>query len=234
MEGMRSEIKMMLQGIERYNPENIKTLEHYVELQAREKGYDLEANLALLKLYQFNPTFGNLKVVVQILLKSLTNLPHTDFVLCKCLLSQELLEDAQVRYLQQLLSNLTSDSPLSQITNILYLADLLEMCQFKVFWAQIHEKSDLVKSVTGFEDSIRRFVCHVISITYQTIEVGVVGELLGLVQDSSVNYWMEQYGWKTSEDGFVTVSNQEEIIKTRNITEKIDIESVASIMASCY
>ena len=97
MEGMRSEIKMMLQGIERYNPENIKTLEHYVELQAKEKGYDLEANLALLKLYQFNPTFANMKVVVQILLKSLTNLPHTDFVLCKCLLSQELLEDAQVR-----------------------------------------------------------------------------------------------------------------------------------------
>ena len=123
---------------------------------------------------------------------------------------------------------------LPQITNILYLADLLEMCQFKVFWAQIHEKSDLVKSVTGFEDSIRRFVCHVISITYQTIEAKVVGELLGLVQDSSVNYWMDQYGWKISEDGFVTVSNQEEIIKTRNITEKIDIESVASIMASCY
>ena len=97
MEGMRSEIKMMLQGIERYNPENIKTLEHYVELQAREKGYDLEANLALLKLYQFNPTHSNMKVVVQILLKSLTNLPHTDFVLCKCLLSQDLLEDAEVR-----------------------------------------------------------------------------------------------------------------------------------------
>ena len=95
MEGMKSEIKSMLQGIERYNPENIKTLEHYVDLQAREKGYDLEANLALLKLYQFNPTYNNLSVVVQILLKALTNLPHTDFVLCKCLLSQELLEDSQ-------------------------------------------------------------------------------------------------------------------------------------------
>ena len=93
---MKSEIKSMLQGIERYNPENIKTLEHYVDLQAREKGYDLEANLALLKLYQFNPTYNNLSVVVQILLKALTNLPHTDFVLCKCLLSQELLEDSQV------------------------------------------------------------------------------------------------------------------------------------------
>ena len=27
-------------------------------------------------------------VVVKILLKALANLPHTDFVLCKCLLSQ--------------------------------------------------------------------------------------------------------------------------------------------------
>ena len=61
-------------------------------------GYDLEANLALLKLYQFNPERTNLRVIVQILLKALTNLPHTDFVLCKCLLAQEVLEDAEVKY----------------------------------------------------------------------------------------------------------------------------------------
>lgn len=77
-------------------------------------------------------------------------------------------------------------------------------------------------------------MCHVISITYQTIEDKVVGELLGLVQEDAVQFWMEQYGWKGADGGFVTVSNQEEIIKTRNITENIDIESVASIMASCY
>ena len=29
-------------------------------------GYDLEANLALLKLYQFNPTHNNLASVVQV------------------------------------------------------------------------------------------------------------------------------------------------------------------------
>merc|ERR1712083_836636 len=146
----------MLQGIERYNPDNIKTLECYVDLQARERGYDLEANLALLKLYQFNPTHTNMAVVVQILLKSLTNLPHTDFVLCKCLLSQEVQEDPQIK-------------------TILYLADLLEMCQFKVFWQQVHSQGELIKSVQGFEDSVRRFVCHVICITYQTIEEGVLG-----------------------------------------------------------
>ena len=30
---MKGQIKTMLQGIERYNPDNIKTLEHYVDLQ---------------------------------------------------------------------------------------------------------------------------------------------------------------------------------------------------------
>ena len=66
MEGMKSQMVSMLQGIERYNPDNIKTLECYVDLQARERGYDLEANLALLKLYQFNPTHTNMAVVVQV------------------------------------------------------------------------------------------------------------------------------------------------------------------------
>merc|ERR1712080_304121 len=181
----------------------IKTLEHYVDLQSREKGFDLEANLALLKLYQFNPTHNNMAVVVQILLKALTNLPHTDFVLCKCLLSQDVLDEPQVK-------------------TILYLADLLEMCQFKIFWQQVHTQADLVRSVDGFEDSIRKFVCHVICITYQTIEESVLSELLGLVQENAVAHWLDMYGWKVGSDSVVTVSSQEEIIKTRNITEKID------------
>lgn len=74
----------------RYNPENIMTLEKYVEIQSRDNAYDLEANLALLKLYQLNPTRFNVDITCQILLKALTNLPHTDFVLCKCLLSEKI------------------------------------------------------------------------------------------------------------------------------------------------
>ena len=54
MDGMKSQIKSMLQGIERYNPENIKTLEHYVDLQAREKGYDLSQKYFIIvtKIFQ--------------------------------------------------------------------------------------------------------------------------------------------------------------------------------------
>lgn len=55
-------------------------------MQSRENTYDLEANLAVLKLYQFNPEKFNADITCQILLKALTNFPHTDFTLCKCLL----------------------------------------------------------------------------------------------------------------------------------------------------
>ena len=49
--------------------------------------------------------------------------------------------------------------------------DLLEMCQFKTFWSKINQMNDLIRCVAGFEDLIRKFVCHVISITYQNIQV---------------------------------------------------------------
>lgn len=70
----------------RYNPANLQTLERYVDMQSRDNTYDLEANLSVLKLYQFNPEKFNVDITCQILLKALTNFPHTDFTLCKCLL----------------------------------------------------------------------------------------------------------------------------------------------------
>merc|ERR1719147_511720 len=132
------------------------------------------------------------------------NLPHTDFVLCKCMLSQDILEEPQV-------------------STLLYLADLLEMCQFKIFWKDINKEAELVRSVAGFEDAIRKFVCHVISITYQTIKERVLQKLLGLVDESAIRVWIDRYGWKIDTNGLVSIANQEEIIKTRNITEKVDL-----------
>merc|ERR1719341_1777293 len=99
-------------------------------------------------------------VVVQILMKALTNLPHTDIVLAKCLLTQ----------------------------------DLLEMCQFKTFWKETNKEAELVNSVAGFEDSVRKFVCHVISVSYQTIEESTLQELLGLVDENAIKVWIDKYG----------------------------------------
>ena len=87
-EQMRENLSKLLKGIKRYNPENLATLECYPETQDKENAYSLEANLAVLKLYQFNPALFQTTVMAQILLKALTKLFHADFNLCKCMIDQ--------------------------------------------------------------------------------------------------------------------------------------------------
>lgn len=45
LDGMKAALAATLQGIERYNPDNIPKLERYIDEQVSENGYDLEANL---------------------------------------------------------------------------------------------------------------------------------------------------------------------------------------------
>ncbi|XP_060575281.1 eukaryotic translation initiation factor 3 subunit K-like [Ruditapes philippinarum] len=212
-DAMRSTVATLLKGIDRYNPENLGTLERYVDMQIRENTYDLEANLGVLKLYQFNPGYYQTNVTAQILMKALTNLPHTDFTLCKCLIDT-------VRQ---------TEEPVKTVMN---LADLLETCRFQEFWELIQKEPDVTMGVKGFEDSVRKFVCHVVGATYQTIPVLHLTELLGGIPDTQVKQWISKYGWNLSTDGNVYITNQEDNIKTKNITEKITFDSVAAIMAS--
>ncbi|XP_015748216.1 PREDICTED: eukaryotic translation initiation factor 3 subunit K-like [Acropora digitifera] len=51
---MREKVSQLLKGIDRYNPENLKTLEGYVHFQVYNNAYDVDANLAVLKLHPCN------------------------------------------------------------------------------------------------------------------------------------------------------------------------------------
>ena len=91
-------------------------------------------------------------------------------------------------------------------------------------------------SKSHFPQYCRKLVCHVISITYPNILDETLCEQLGLVNENAVNQWIAKNGWKQSTEapGHVLISTQDEQIKTKEITEKIDMDSVAGIMASCY
>jgi len=188
-------------------------LEEYIKEQARDNFFDLEANLAVLKLYQFNPQMTDKGTIVLILLKALTSMPKTDFVLSKCLVESSLLEEEPVN-------------------TILSLHNLLETCKFDAFWSELAANHGLLLGVNGFEDSIRKFISHVIKITYQRIEKSTLRSLLGGLADNQLAHWMNLNSWKEVEDGLVMIANQEENIKTKNITEKIDIENVANVIAA--
>ncbi|XP_023572110.1 eukaryotic translation initiation factor 3 subunit K-like isoform X2 [Octodon degus] len=186
-EQMKANVGKLLKGIDRYNAENLTTLEHYVETQAKENAYDLEANLAVLKFYQFNPAFFQTMVTAQILLKAFTNLPHTNFTLCKCMIDQT---HQEVRPIHQ----------------IVHLGNLLETFHFQAFWQALDENMDLLEGITGFEDYVRKF--------------------------NQLKVCMRKYGWSADELGQTSICSQEESIQPKNIMEKVDFDSVSSIMAS--
>jgi len=210
----KEEVAAKLRGIERYNPLHADMLVEYLEAQCQKNEYDLEANQAILKLYQFNPYLFKSEVVEKILLKALTNLPHPDFILC------ELLIDSS--HINQ-----------SNIQEIILMHKRLETCQFKAFWNGLDEQEDLFKDIAGFKDSIRTFVCHIVGITYQHISSKLLQEILGLNGDKkSYQEILEKNDWKLDDEGYVKVANQEDKIKTINITEKIELEQVANILAT--
>jgi len=210
---MRATVASLLKGIDRYNPENLSVLEKYVTIQAKENTYDLEANLAVLKLYQFNPSFYQTGITVQILLKALTNLPYTDFNLCKSLLEGNRMEDESVM-------------------RVMELSDLLETCQFSLFWKTLEEDPEFVAAVTGFADSIRKFICHVIGISFQSVDRSSLAEQLGNISDNDLKSWIEKYQWKSDSSGTVFITSQDELVKTKKINEKISFESVVDIMST--
>lgn len=69
-----------------------------------------------------------------------------------------------------------SESPINQI---MYLGDILERCDFQHFWDRVLSMSELCDRIVGFQDSIRKFVCHVVGITFQTIDRTLLAQLLG-------------------------------------------------------
>ncbi|KAG9510015.1 Eukaryotic translation initiation factor 3 subunit K, partial [Fragariocoptes setiger] len=208
----KASIAAKLKGIERYNPKNIDVLVEYLNEQCASNQYDLEANLALLKLYQFNPDQFSPSIVEKVLLKAVTNLPHPDFILCKCLLDPSKLESGDIQKINEIFKT-------------------LELCQFEEFWTNLDSNKDLIQDIEGFEDSVRKFVSHVVGITYQHIATSLLRKLLGCTSDEQFTTWLNKNNWKL-EGEYVLVEEQEDKIKTINITEKIELEHVASVLAT--
>ena len=219
-ESKKAQIRNMLCGIELYNPNNIELLHEYLIEQCAENTYDLEANLAILRLYQFNPKEVDKDDIIKILLKALTALPNPDFILCKSLIDPQFFEEEEID---------------PNIKHVLQLHQLLEICDFKNFWTTLRSDPAVYLDIAGFDDSIRQFICYVVKITYQTINKSTLCELLGGLDDTQLKYWTNLNKWKNcndGNDGYVFISNQEELIKSKNIKEKIEFDSIARVVAA--
>ncbi|KAA3677599.1 translation initiation factor 3 subunit K, partial [Paragonimus westermani] len=230
----KGNVKRLLHGIERYtfqlfstcsyNPEHILVLEQHLHWQITNSEYDFEANLALLRLYQFYPEHFNVDATKLVLLKALSSLNPTDFNLCKYLIRLDHL----------------NEEPLSIVVE---LGLLLESCQFTEFWLRLRENPNITSGVPDFRDAMlkcksdhSRFVVQIVSQTYQRISKPILSCFLD-VPDVELKQIIKQNGWiecpptpQTNSDGpWILVNKHEESVRSVKIQERVNFDAITSM-----
>ncbi|KAI0053293.1 ARM repeat-containing protein [Auriscalpium vulgare] len=221
-------IENLVSGVDRYNPSNVGILEDYLYHQIRSQEYDCLANLAILKLYQFNQDLYNPDVIVNILVKALTSVPFPDFNLSIALLDERLpsANPDEPDPLPTLLPHLTS------------LHSLLQQCRFPAFWALY--RSDELESlrdnytveVVGFEDSIRDVAVRAVKAAFQRIGSKRLSSYLDL-EGADLEEYVTRIGWRLdSSTGVVELPpNPDNQISSTVVQEDIKLPQLSKVIS---
>jgi len=162
------QIETLLSGGGRYDVDILPQLEAYLEEQLDKATYDLEANLAILKLYLLNPQEAKVRIYEGILVKALLAFPATDFALCMYQIPEPFH---------------------AKLKDPIKLSQFLEMAKFKAFWKAAEEQVAASKEdpeVGGlvrakkWQEAIRAFVCGVVQTTYRSIKADQLADILNL------------------------------------------------------
>jgi len=160
----------------------------FVKEQLRKGTYDLDANLAMMKLYLLFPEETKVECMAGILLKALMAFPATDFALC----------------MYQMPEKYHQAPELKEVVN---LAQQLEMAKFKAFWKEA-ETVEVLKKAKGWEESVRDFISGVISNMYRSIRSEQLMELLNISKKEDLDARIKKQSWtRSKEDKDLVVVN---------------------------
>ncbi|KAI3789926.1 hypothetical protein L2E82_02733 [Cichorium intybus] len=168
-----------LVAVNPYNPDILPDLENYVNEQVSSETYSLEANLCLLRLYQFEPERMSTQIVARILIKALMAMPAPDFSLCLFLIPERVQMDEQFK-------------------TLIVLSHYLETAKFRQFWDEAAKNRHILEVVPGFEQAIQRYAVHVLSLTYQKVPRTVIAEatnIEGVSLDKFIEHHVANSGW---------------------------------------
>ncbi|KAJ7786004.1 armadillo-type protein [Mycena metata] len=219
-------IEDLVSGVDRYNPSNVGILEDYLYHQIRSQEYDCLANLAVLKLYQFNPDLYNPDVVINILIKALTASPLPDFNLCISLLDERSIN-----------ANLDEPDPLpSLLPTLKLLSDLLYRCRFPAFW-EIYQSDELENlrdnytvECAGFEDAVREVAIRAVKATFTRISADRLASYLDL-SGSELAAFVEKKGWKMEGNVIEIPPNPDNQIEATVVQENIKLAQLTKVIA---
>ncbi|CAD0013436.1 MAG: Uncharacterized protein AUREO_001960 [Aureobasidium pullulans] len=219
-------IDAILNGLDRYNPETTTVFQDYVSSQCENQTYDCYANLALLKLYQFNPHLGREETITNILVKSLTVFPSPDFSLCLALLPPHVLAP-----------NPAANSLAEAVQKLNTLHSQLIGASYDQFWSSLDGDdlyADLIADVQGFEELMRVRQAVVISQTMQSVDRAVLESWLNLNGEAFDKFVKEVCGW-TVEGSTVSIPlNKENEARGTVVRENVKFDQFSRMIKRAY
>ncbi|GAB2224995.1 hypothetical protein Droror1_Dr00005777 [Drosera rotundifolia] len=209
-----------LVAINPYNPELLPELEKLVNEQVNSKTYNLDANLCLLRLYQFEPERMSTVIIARILVKALMAMPAPDFSLCLFLIPESVQMEEEFK-------------------TLIVLSHFLETARFRQFWDEAAKNRHLLEVIPGFQQAIQSYAIHVLSLTYQKLPRTVLAEAVnieGVALDKFIEHHVANSGWALdkghSKDQLIilprTEFNHPELKK--NAADNIPLEHITKIL----
>jgi len=208
---MNAENVNVLLDQNRFNLDILPHLEAYLQHQLDSRSYHLEANLALLKFYQFHPEKAQKLITARIVAKALMQLPANDFSLC----------------MYQIPERFHTEEPVLSLQN---LASLLETSHFSEFWTESRACGELLNSVPGFDDAFRGFIVSVIAQSYRSISKTALSELLN-VKGSELDSLIVSQSWEQNSENVVIPRIENTFLQAKKkISQSIKHEDLSRIM----
>ena len=201
----------------RFDASILPQLEAHVDAQCGSQSYDLEPNLAVLKLYQFHPEALKVPVVAKILVKALMNLPETDFLACTYLVPERALDQDPIKA-------------------IVAVAAQLERCSFREVWEALTPlREEVLNATPGFDDAVRAFILKTFEITYQSVPTEHLRASLGFLDgDAAFMTLMGTWGWTIDGDTVKIALNADNTAKPKRVDASgpMDFSQMTKILAS--
>ncbi|KAK4612476.1 Eukaryotic translation initiation factor 3 subunit K [Fulvia fulva] len=225
-------IDTILNGLDRYNPETTTIFQEYVAGQCESQTYDCYANLALLKLYQFNPHLTRDETAINILVKSLTVFPSPDFSLALALLPPYVLQTTTDN------SGPPSSGSLAEAVQHLFLLhNALNNAQYSQFWEILSDDdvyADLTADVVGFEDTMRVRIAVVVSQCMQEVGKEVLAGWLNLQGEKFENFIRDVCGWSIEGDRVKVPLNKENEARSVVQRETVKFDQFSRMVKRAY
>ncbi|PCH03609.1 Winged helix-turn-helix transcription repressor DNA-binding [Penicillium occitanis (nom. inval.)] len=222
-------IDAILNGLDRYNPETTTVFQDYVVQQCEDRTFDCYANLALLKLYQFNPHLLQTETTTNILAKALTVFPSPAFSLSLALLPA---------YTQPFGtsddSSAQSSDFVESVQKLAHLNTLLESAQYALFWSTFNSDdlyADLVADVAGFEELVRVRIAVEVGKAFREISADALAQWFDLKSREALQkFVVDVCGWEV-EGALVRVpKNRENEARSEIKSERVGMDMFGRVI----